>query len=64
MYFYAKVKIQSLFAILNIWLRYLDAKKIGMEVFGEIRNVLLEKNREESIKTKKMDNFQNKAVNL
>ena len=27
-----------------IWLRDLDTKKIGVEVFGELRNVVLEEN--------------------
>ena len=30
--------------IIIIWLRDLDTKKIGTEVFGELRNVVLEEN--------------------
>ena len=32
-----------------IWLRDLDTKKIGMEVFGELRNVVLEENGEDKM---------------
>jgi hypothetical protein len=32
-----------------IWLRYLDTKKIIMEVCGELRNVVLEENGEDKM---------------
>ena len=32
-----------------IWVRDLDTKKIGAEVFGHIRNVVLEENEEDKI---------------
>ena len=32
-----------------IWLRDLDTKKIGTEVFGELRNVVLEENGEDKM---------------
>ena len=32
-----------------MWLRDLDTKKIGVEVFGELRNVVLEKNGEDKM---------------
>ena len=31
------------------WLRDLDTKKIGTEVFGELRNVVLEENGEDKM---------------
>jgi hypothetical protein len=32
-----------------VWLRDLDTKKIGAEVFGELWNVMLEVNREDKM---------------
>ena len=40
-----------------IWLRDLDTKKIGKEVFGELRNVVLEENGEDK-KVRKVTNEQ------
>ena len=33
----------------GIWLKDLDTKKIGAQVFGELRNVVLEKNGEDKM---------------
>ena len=34
-----------------VWLRDLDTKKIGAEVFGELRNMVLEENGEDKMVT-------------
>ena len=36
-------------SIAQIWLRDLDTKKIGTEVFRELRNVVLEENGEDKV---------------